>query len=420
MSIAIGLDFGSLNYRAAYMLNNEIVSIPKPRDEAGIRTWLGMILLEPTPNNSLGFTFSNLKYQIGKRYDWKGRNSSLLPEDTVKDIFVNIKRAIEIYAGEEISSAVLAVPALYPASKRAIVRRLAEEAGFGKIDLINDCTAAALAHTYDEEADQAKTLLLYSMGVTGFEVSLIRSARQHLRELFHEGTKSPSGGDFDIQIMATIIEMLQQENIHLPTKVLTNQWFEFRQLAYELKERFAVHEREREELILPSHITGTEEVRLALSDQDFESIIKKSQIQVTLDVVEQALEDAGMTPDAVDEVILVGGSTQMGIIQRHLKELFGDKLVLPRDNIIAEGAAVQADRLAQLKDDTVIEVPVNIPIEQVKPEPSLVILPRPTEPDFEPLLAYAREIANAGESDKAIVFLEELEQRSRLLREQLS
>jgi molecular chaperone DnaK len=419
MSIAIGLDFGSLGYRAAYVLEEEIISVPMPPDE-GI--WRGLIFVDPDPNAlPLGLSFSSLKYQLGtsRQFNWRG--GMHLPENAIQDIFVNLRRAVETYAGEEIGRAVIAIPAQYSALRRSIVRELGEAAGFGRVDLINDCSAAALGHTYDQE-EKARTLLLYSMGFIGFEVSLVRYARQRLRELTHEGTKAPSGQDFDVQTMVAAIETLHQDNVHLPMRVFTSHWFDFRFLVSDLKERLSIVE--EAELQLPPYITGTDTVDIRFHRDAFEAAIA-GQVRATLDVVERALEDTGMTPEDVDEVVLVGGSTRIGIIQRRLEELFDDKLVQPRDDLIARGAAVQAHRLAQ-QADREEDLPHHRPpyaVEGIETTATQVEgrpVALPCEPDLESLFAYARQLAESGQSETATRFLEELERRSRALREQLS
>jgi molecular chaperone DnaK (HSP70) len=424
MSITIGLDFGSLGYRAAYLLEEEIISVPIPPDAA---FWQGLIFVDPDPNElPLGFSFSSLKYQLGtgRQFNWRG--GVQLPEDAVGEIFADIKRAVETYAGEEIGRAVIAVPAQYPASRRAIVRGLAEAAGFGRVGLINDCTAAALGHTHNytqEKKERARTLLLYSMGFIGFEVSLVRYARERLRELTHEGAKTPSGRDFDVQTMVTAVERLHRDQVHLPMRVFTSHWFDFRFLASDLKERLSVVE--EADLQLPPHITGKHTIDIRFRRDAFEAAVA-GRVEVTLDVVQRALEDIGMKPEDVDEVVLVGGSTRVGLIQRRLAEIFGDeKLVQPRDGLIARGAAVQAHHMEQ----------------QVDKEEGLLLRQPPYavegtgttatpgrdapfdlrhEPDPEPLFAYARQLAGSGQAGAAIRFLEDLETHSRVLREQLS
>lgn len=402
MSIAIGLDFGSLGHRAAYIFDDQLVSVPMPPDET---TWHGLVFVDANPQAApLGLEFSSLKYQLGtgKSFNWRGGTTT--PEQAVLEIFRQLRGAVETYAGEEIGQAVIAVPAQYLGSRRALVRELGEEAGFGSVDLINDCTAAALGYVHDLE-EKPRTMLLYSMGFVGFEVSLVRHAHQKLRELFHEGSRSPSGSDFDVLTMAIAIEELRRQNLPLPIKVYTSQWFDFRILAAELKEQLADEEAI---LQLPTYLTGTDVIGLRFRRPDFERAIEP-QVEATIDSVEQVLAEAQMEPTDIDEVILVGGSTRIGLIQNRLEELFGAKPIQPRDDIIARGAAVQAHRLAREGGGSSTV--------QLAEQPSE---PRPLPaPDLEPLFLHARRLAEAGERETAANFLEEIERRSRALREEL-
>jgi molecular chaperone DnaK (HSP70) len=160
---------------------------------------------------------------------------------------------------------------------------------------------------------------------------------------------------------------------------------------------------------------------------NFEQAIA-GQVETTLDAVQRALEDAGMSPEDVDEVVLVGGSTRIGVIQRQLEELFGDKLVQPRDDLIARGAAVQAHRLTQQAASKEEDVPhhplppatreIEKAVTETEDEHALVTLP--PEPDVESLFVYARQLAKLDQNEAAVSFLEELERRSQALREQLS
>jgi molecular chaperone DnaK len=425
MSIEIGLDFGSLSYRAAYVAGDEIIPVPMPSEVGDGLTWRGLVFMETDPNvMPAGFTFSSLKYQLGggKPFAWRGATQT--PEDVVKDIFANIKRAVETYSGEEIGRAVIAVPAQYSALRRSIVRELGEAAGFGQVDLINDCTGAALGHIHEQE-EAARTLLLYSMGFYGYEVSLVRYARQRFRELGHEGAKTPSGRDFDMQTMVAAVEALQAKGVQLPMRAFTGQWFDFRYLASDLKERLTTEDEAT--LELPPYITGTDARGVRFRRVTFERAIAK-QVEATLTAVQRALDDAGLRPQDIDQVVLVGGSTRIGVIQRRLEELFGDKLAQPRDDLLARGAAIQAHRLAKGGDEKEGAAPRTEPSLPVKPPPTAqttaeqrpAAVAPPPPPDIEPIFEYARLRAASGERAAAVAFLEGLESQSRAVREQLA
>lgn len=398
--ISIGLDFGSLKYRAAYILDEAIVPVPTP---AADTTWIGSIMLQPTQT---GLTFSSLKYQLGTGEPMSFRGKRETVEDVVKDKFLTIKQSVEEYAGENIGHVVISVPARYSAYRRSETVKIAQAAGFGKVSLINDCTATALGYTCEQKEEDA-TFLVYSMGFIGFEVSLLRMAKGRLREISHDGSDSPSGRDFDVLVMAACVDLLK-----LNTKTYTDHWFDFRGIAAEAKHQLSVYPEAT--LSLPTYITGTEPKSVLLKRADFEQAID-SQVQASMDLVDRILKDANLIPANVDKVLLVGGSTRIACIQRQLEERFGAKLIQPRDDILAKGAAVQAIKSADKTPG-----PVYLPTEAVigehtkegKPTPVVeehIIQYREDEmlpPPVEPLFDYVRKLADRGAYEKADEFLE--------------
>jgi molecular chaperone DnaK len=419
MPIAIGLDFGSLAYRAAYMRDGSIVPVPMPPAES---TWRGLVFMEDEPNTPpLGLNFSSLKYQLGGGAPFAWRGGQQTPEEVLREILADIKRSTETYAGDLVERTVIAVPARYAGRRRSTLREVAQEAGLGQVDLINDCTAAALGFAHGQE-DRPWTLLLYSMGFIGYEVSLVRYARQRWRELVHEGGGSPSGRDVNLQVMAGAIVALRHAGQDLPYRAFTRQWFDFHHLASELKEDLTIQQEAT--LVLPPYITGMDPWSITFQRKRLAEVIKP-QITATMDVVRLALDDAGLTPGDVDRVVLIGGSTRIPEVQRQLEELFGDKLETPRDDLIARGAAIQAQKLAATApspSDTSTAAVAEIKLvqdEQTAVESARPVL-LPPKPDVEALFVYARSLAAAGHTDQAQAFLDDLARQSQALQEQLS
>jgi len=420
MSIAIGLDFGSLDLRGAYVSGEEVISVPRPAAEG---TWCSWLFIDAASEGGpLGFTFTSLKHRVGdpKRFPWRG--AEVLPEDAIQDTIASIKRAMEIYAGDEVSSAVISVPALYSARRRALLRTVAEDAGLGHVELINDCTAAALGHTHGAD-EAARTLLVFSMGYSGLEVAVVRSTHQRLRELVHEGLPAPSGRDFDLKIMLAAMETLRSQNMALPVRVFTSQWFDFRYLASGVKERLSLHDVAA--LELPSYITGGEAVRIQFDRAHLEQFIAPD-VERAVALVRAALDEVDMAPEHISEVVLVGGSTKIGLIQQQLSSLLGDKLVQPRDDLLALGAALQAERIRQEpaagdacpEPQPIPMPPATTPPEEPEPAPS-PDASRPAPPEADAVFDYAQRLAGAGDREAALAYLEQLELRARTLREQL-
>lgn len=408
-SISIGLDFGSLQYRAAYVFEGAIVPVPVP---AGDRTWIGSVIFQPTQT---GITFSSLKYQLGTGQALAFRGVREAAEDVIRDTFLNIKQSVEDYAGESVEQVVISVPARYSAFRRSEVIKIAEAVGFGKATLINDCTAAAIGYTFDT-GEEALTLLVYSMGFIGFEVSLLRMARGRLREIAHEGSDSPSGRDFDLLVMRACVELFRSRGTPLPTKTYTDHWFDLRIIAAGVKEQLSVNDETL--LSLPTYITGTEPKDIRFRRTDFEQVIAP-EIGTTMDLVDRILEDANLSHADIDKVLLVGGSTRIGYIQRQLEERFGPKLIQPRDDVLARGAAIQASILADRDQEPDYSLPaIVVEGDREKETPTLIDEQRlsasaeassdeieVSRPEVEPLFDYAQKLMDSGDYEEADEFL---------------
>jgi molecular chaperone DnaK (HSP70) len=402
MSIQIGLDFGSLSYRAAYLLGDEIITVPIP--PANI-AWQGMIVAQPDPQaKPFGLTFNSIKYYLGEGRQALLGNTTQSDEDVVRDILLKIRQTIITYAGEEIQRMVLAVPARYSAFRRSALRQAAQNAGFAKTGLINDCAAAALGHTFSRP--ESRTILVYSMGFHGFECSLVRFARQQIRELATDGVESPAGREIDLYIMGAVVDTLEKNSIKVPLRVWTSRhWFELRAIASDLKERLA--NEDNAILEMPPYLTNAAPAQITFSRQMLDQAVEPA-IDNTLKIVSHMLEEANLAANDVDEVLLVGGSTRLGIVQKRLEAMFGPKLVQPRDDLLARGAAIQASRLDE--QSLLME---NLPLPETKPPvESFSLLARP---DFEPAFAYAQQLIEQGQIETARTFLEEIQNRAAAL-----
>jgi molecular chaperone DnaK (HSP70) len=409
-SLHIGFDFGSLSYRAAYLLGDEIVTVPAPIEDY---EWQGMILAQPEADaQPFGLTFVSLKYYLGTGRPVVLGNSSQPTEDLVRDSLAKLRAKVSTFASEDAERVVLAVPARYSAFRRAALRQTAQAAGFRQVDMINDCTAAALGHTFGRQ--QPGTLLVFSMGFHGFECSLLRYARQQLRELAHDGAEAPGGRDIDLQIMAAAVSTLERRGIKVPIRVWTSQhWFELRALAASVKERLTVSGDDQAEMELPSYLTNAEPARFTVPRDTLDRLAGPA-VENSMRIVERILGEANLTAADIDEVVLVGGSSRLSAVQTYLEALFGAKLVQPRDDQIARGAAVQAQRLESQSHRTdggsrsEAEAPVYRPPEPAR-EPGIVL---PLRPDLGPMFAYAEYLIQTGQMEVARSYLDEIQAKA--------
>ena len=158
MAIAVGLDFGSLGIRTAYMQNEQLLVVPVPLD---IELERNLLTREPIAGSSSMVAFSSLKYKLATNQMLQWRGSSYSLEDELDIILTRVCRQIETFAGDSIRRTLIAVPALYTTARREIVRRSARQAGFGEVELVNDGTAATLSYLSDAPGG-SQTLLTFS------------------------------------------------------------------------------------------------------------------------------------------------------------------------------------------------------------------------------------------------------------------
>jgi actin-like ATPase involved in cell morphogenesis len=333
--INVGLDFGSLNYRAAYMSEGKIIPMPVGDDPI----WSGSIILVPEEKD---LAFSSLKRQVGAGRTVSFAGGKEAVEDIILRSLKGIKRKIEEFSGEQIGQVTISVPARYSSFRRSEILKIAGRAGLNKASLINDSTAAVLAYTFDREV--SSTLLVYSMGYIGYEISLMRVAKQNLREIAHDGDNVPAGVDFDYSMILRCIDWFRQQNPSL--RIYREHLVEINEQIVQIKQQLSV---EKKATAVFSLYTFDRPIPLMFDRSSFEEIIA-SRIETTMESIDRILDEANMNRADVDNVLLVGGSTHIDYIQKQLEVRFGSCLIQPRDDMLARGAAIQADKLQRSED----------------------------------------------------------------------
>ncbi len=336
-AISVGLDFGSLQYRAAYVFKGKIIPVPvKEYDIA----WKGQITTIPgKPRGG----FSSLKQIIGSDFQVIFQGRRCYAEDVILQTFQTLKGGIEEYAGESIRQIVIAVPGRYSAIRRRQLQKVTDQAGLGRAALINDAAAAVLSYTTAREG--SKNFLVYSMGFIGYEVSIIQAEQQTLNEIAYKEGETPAGLDFDQLMIDDCLERCERAGTPLPYRTYTEHWVELREQLSEVKHQLTIEDQVM--FYLPPYITGTEKILpIMFSRRGFEHLIAK-EVQTTMESVDQVLAEAHLTPTDIEKVLLVGGSTRINAIQRQLESRFGPKIIQPRDDMLARGAAVLASQIEQ-------------------------------------------------------------------------
>jgi hypothetical protein len=328
----IGIDFGSTVLRVAYVLNG---NVPEVMDERSFdRHWL---FCEPPPEGGFGVVFPSLKEKIGISTKVLLDGSEHRPTEVITEVFRQLKKTVQDRTSRQVSQCVISVPARYAASQRAALREAGLGAGFADVHLINDSIAAVLSYRNNETA--AATIMVYSMGYSGFELGLVRAARGHFRALAYEGGSSPTGSSFDRMFLegwiSTVSNRFRLDRVSFDTSI----WAQIRFDAQRVKEALS----SKQEADFPVSLQtpdGQVRANVVFSRKVFEEAVVP-QIRSTLELHHGLLEQANLQMNEVDDLLLVGGSTRIPILQVLVEQTMRKPVLLSPDSL-ARGAAVYA------------------------------------------------------------------------------
>ena len=266
------------------------------------------------------------------------------PIELSAEILAELKRRAETLTGKTVNRAVITVPAYFNDSQRQATRDAGKIAGLEVLRIVNEPTAASLAYGMGLNSSDAKTVVVYDLGGGTFDVSVLRIEDGVFEVMSTKGDTYLGGDDFDREIVQYWIKDLPENN--------KSEAFKMLRLVAEKAKRQVCSGLDFEEKVV---IAETEHL-LSLSMELFEEISRQC-MDKTLQCLQMALEDAQMKPDHVDEVILVGGSTRMPFVKQRLEAIFGHNKVndsLNPDEVVALGAAVEADVLAGNRNDILL------------------------------------------------------------------
>src|SRR5215207_1179992 len=270
------------------------------------------------------------------------------PPEISAMILQKLKRDAEEYLGEEVSEAVITVPAYFEDAQRQATKDAGRIAGLNVKRIINEPTAASLAYGMDKEEDQ--TILVFDLGGGTFDVSILELGE----------------GVFDVKVVEWMVsEFKKVEGIDLSKDKMAAQ----RLVEAAEKAKRELSSTTSTSINLPfitADQNGPKHMDLTLSRAQFNNLTADL-VEATAGPVRQAMEDAGLQPGQVDQVILVGGSTRIPAVQEQVKEITGKephKGINP-DEVVAIGAAIQAGVLAgEVKDVLLLDVtPLSLGIE---------------------------------------------------------
>jgi Fe-S protein assembly chaperone HscA len=254
-----------------------------------------------------------------------------------------LKERAEKHLGQPVEKAVITVPAYFNDAQRQATKDAGEIAGLEVVRIVNEPTAASLA--YGLQNQQTATIAVYDLGGGTFDISLLRLQDGIFEVLATGGDTHLGGDDFD-EALATLL--LQEAKVTDPDPAMRSR---ARLAAEAAKRRLSDHQAAVVTLELP----GGEEFIRTVRREEFEELVA-SLLERTLAPCRQALSDAGLTAQEIDEVVLVGGSTRVPAVRKAVEALFGKKphTNLNPDEVVALGAAVQADILSGGRTDLLL------------------------------------------------------------------
>ena len=373
MSKIIGIDLGTTNSCVALYEGGEPVVIPNAE---GSRTTPSVVAFSKTGERMVGQvakrqaitnperTIISIKRDMGtdRKISIDGKNYT--PQEISAMILQKLKTDAENYLGTKVTQAVITVPAYFSDAQRQATKDAGKIAGLEVLRIINEPTAAALAYGMDKELDQK--ILIFDLGGGTFDVSLLEISDGVFEVLATAGNNRLGGDDFDEKIMNWMVETFKNENgIDLRNDKTAMQ--RLKEAAEKAKIELSGMMSTNINLpYITADATGPKHFDVTLTRAKFNELTADL-VEKTMVPLRQALSDAGLKPNQVDKILLVGGSTRIPAVQDAVKNFIGKepfKGINP-DECVAIGAAVQAGVLGgEVKDLLLLDVtPLSLGIE---------------------------------------------------------
>ena len=278
------------------------------------------------------------------------------PPEISAMVLQKMKDAAEQYLGEKVTQAVITVPAYFNDSQRQATKDSGRIAGLDVLRIVNEPTAAALAYGLDKKEDQ--TIAVFDFGGGTFDISILEVGEGVVEVKSTNGDTHLGGDDVDKKIMDWIVEEFRKDQgIDLSKDRMALQ--RLKESAEKAKmELSTLMETEINLPFITADASGPKHLTLRLTRAHFEQMCEDL-FQRAVGPCKRALDDAGLKPDQIDEVVLVGGSTRIPRVQQIVKELFGKEphKGVNADEVVAIGAAIQAGVLGgEVKDLLLLDV----------------------------------------------------------------
>ena len=400
MSKIIGIDLGTTNSCVAVMENGEPVVI---QNSEGGRTTPSIVgftskgdrivgspaknQMVTNPKNTvysvkrlIGHRFNELKGEATKlpytvldhgedvrvQIEQNGEKKEFSPQEISAFILKKKKKTAEDYLGETVTEAVITVPAYFNDAQRQATKDAGKIAGLDVKRIINEPTAASLAFGFNKDQKQDRVIAVYDLGGGTFDISILELGDGVFEVKSTNGNTHLGGDDWDRAIINWLIDEFKKDTgIDLSNDAMAMQ--RLREAAENAKIQLSAQTTTDINLpFITADATGPKHLQKSLTRAQFEQMTDNL-FEATKLPCEQALKDAGLTADQIDEVLLVGGSSRMPKVQEIVKQIFGkegSRSVNP-DEAVAVGAAIQGGVLqGDVKDVLLLDVtPLSLGIE---------------------------------------------------------
>ena len=400
MSKIIGIDLGTTNSCVAVMENGEPVVI---QNSEGGRTTPSIVgftskgdrivgspaknQMVTNPKNTvysvkrlIGHRFNELKGEATKlpytvldhgedvrvQIEQNGEKKEFSPQEISAFILQKMKKTAEDYLGETVTEAVITVPAYFNDAQRQATKDAGKIAGLDVKRIINEPTAASLAFGFNKDQKQDRVIAVYDLGGGTFDISILELGDGVFEVKSTNGNTHLGGDDWDRAIINWLIDEFKKDTgIDLSNDAMAMQ--RLREAAENAKIQLSAQTTTDINLpFITADATGPKHLQKSLTRAQFEQMTDNL-FEATKQPCEQALKDAGLTADQIDEVLLVGGSSRMPKVQEIVKQIFGkegSRSVNP-DEAVAVGAAIQGGVLqGDVKDVLLLDVtPLSLGIE---------------------------------------------------------
>jgi molecular chaperone DnaK len=354
MAKAVGIDLGTTNSVVSAIDNGQPWAIPDPEGEVILPSCVGLgadgkLLVGREALRQYAAaperTIKSIKRQMGTNQKTNLGDREYLPQEISAIILRALKQRAEAALGEEVTQAVITVPAFFTDAQRQATKEAGDIAGFEVLQILNEPTAAAL--TYDFRTEETERVLVYDLGGGTFDVSIVEITGEVTEVLSSHGNNHLGGDDFDRRLQLHLSELFRQTH---QVAVPDNAVVQARLLRAAEKAKIDLSDHgfaTVREPFLVSQGKMALHLETEVSRRDFEGLIQPL-LTETLAAIDRALTDASLQASDLDRVILVGGSTRIPLVQslvhQHLDQAAVDGI--QPDLCVALGAAIQAGVLS--------------------------------------------------------------------------